>query len=350
MRILVIGGTGFVGPHVVRRLVAAGHAVTLFHRGRTEVQLPTSVTHLHGDRERLGDHRIAFARTAPEVVLDMRPMTGGEARAVMDVCRGITGRIVALSSGDVYRAYDIFRGREPGPPEAIPLTEEARLRERLYPYRGQTPRNADDPLRWVDEYDKILVERAVLGDASFPGTVLRLPMVYGPGDAQHRLGPYLRRMDDGRRAILLNEARAPWRWTRGYVEDVADAVALAATDARAGGRIYNVGEPDALTEAQWVGAVGRAAGWRGDVVALRRDCLPGPHEDLHFDQHLVMDTTRIRTELGYLEHLTREDGLQRTVAWERAHPPERREPLAALYAAEDAALARSGGNSAAAPL
>jgi nucleoside-diphosphate-sugar epimerase len=350
MRILLIGGTGFIGPHVVRRLVAAGHAVTLFHRGRTKALLPTSVTHLHGDRERLGDHRIKLARTAPEVVLDMRPMTGREAWAVMDVCRGITGRVVALSSGDVYRAYDIFRGHEPGPPEPIPLTEEACLRERLYPYRGPTPRNADDPLRWVDDYDKVLVERAVLGDASLPGTVLRLPMVYGPGDDQHRLDPYLRRMDDGRRAILLNEARAPWRWTRGYVEDVADAVALAATDARAAGRIYNVGDPDALTEAQWVEAVGRAAGWRGDVVALPRDRLPGPHEDGYFDQHLVMETTRIRTELGYLEHVTREEGLQRTVAWERAHPPEGRESLAALYAGEDAALARSTENSSATPL
>ena len=41
MRVLVIGGTGFIGPYVVRRLVAQGHDVAVFHRGRTQADLPS---------------------------------------------------------------------------------------------------------------------------------------------------------------------------------------------------------------------------------------------------------------------------------------------------------------------
>lgn len=187
MRVLVIGGTGFIGPHVVARLHGMGHAVTLFHRGQTEADLPSGVGHLHGDRRRLAAHAAAFARAAPEVVLDMHPMTEGDARAVVDTFKGVARRIVAVSSMDVYRAYDILRRKEPGPVEPGPIVEEALLRGRLYPYRGDSPRAADDPERGLDDYDKIPVERAVLGDPNLPGSVLRLPMVYGPGDSQHRL-------------------------------------------------------------------------------------------------------------------------------------------------------------------
>jgi nucleoside-diphosphate-sugar epimerase len=260
MRVLVIGGTGFIGPHIVRRLAAGGHKVLAFHRGRTEAELPPEVVHLHGDRDRLVDHRAELARFAPEVVLDTRPMTECHAQSLMDVVRGIAGRVVAVSSGDVYRAYGVLLGTETSPPGPVPIAEDAPLRQRLMPYRGETPRAPDDPTRWFDDYDKILVERVVMGEPKLPGTILRLPMVYGPGDDAHRLFPYLKRMDDGRPAILIEEVHARWRWARGYVEDVAQAVVLAVLDDRAAGRIYNVGETDAMTESEWVQAIGRAAG------------------------------------------------------------------------------------------
>ena len=50
MRILVIGGTGFIGPYVVRRLVSHGHRVAVFHRGESKVELPNKVEHILVDR------------------------------------------------------------------------------------------------------------------------------------------------------------------------------------------------------------------------------------------------------------------------------------------------------------
>ena len=332
VRVLVIGGTRFIGPPVVRRLAALGHQVAVFHRGETEADLPADVRHIHGERARLEELKGAVRSLAPDVVLDMSPLTEQDAQAVAGAARGEAGRLVAISSIDVYRAYGRFHGSEPGPPEPTPFGEEAPVRERLFPYRGEG--------RGLDDYDKVLVERMVMGSAELPGTVLRLPMVYGPGDYQHRLFFELKRMDDVRPAILLDEAVGRWRWTRAYVENVADAIALAATDGRASGRIYNVGEPEALTSVEWVDAVGRVAGWHGRVVAVPADRLPAhlQHQGPDYQQDLVADTARIRAELGYAESVSREAGLRQAIEWERAHRPAGK-PDWFDYQAEDAALA-----------
>ena len=108
----------------------------------------------------------------------------------------------------------------------------------------------------------------VSGDFQLPATILRLPMTYGPGDYQHRLYPYLSRMDDGRDVILLDETSAGWRSTWGYVENVTAAIALAVTDERAAGRVYNVADAGNPTLKEWVEAVNddrRFGQWRHDV-------------------------------------------------------------------------------------
>ena len=94
--------------------------------------------------------------------------------------------------------------------------------------------------------------------------------------------------------ILIEDARRDGAG-RGYVEDVALVIVLAVLDDRAGGRVYNVGEPDALTEAEWVREIGRAAGWKGEVVTAASDRLPARLRlPLNFEQHLTYDTSRIR--------------------------------------------------------
>jgi nucleoside-diphosphate-sugar epimerase len=341
MRVLIIGGTRFIGPWVVRHLSDAGHEITLFHRNPTQVDLPAGVKHILGDRQRLSDFAGEFQRLAPQVVLDMIPLTEQHARLVVDTFRGLAGRVVAISSQDVYRAYGRLIGVEPGPLEPVPLAEDAPLRQKLYPYRGETPREAQDPRRWMDDYDKIPMEQVILGAPDLPGTVLRLPMVYGPGDAQHRLFNYLKRMDDGRPAILLEQGLANWRWTKGYVENVALAIALAVADERSAGRVYNVGEAQTLAEREWVEALGRAAGWNGQVLSLPPEHLPSHlAAGMNTAQHLVTHTGRIRAELGYDEPVSPGEALARAVAWERAHPPDKVDAAQFDYAAEDAALAR----------
>ena len=337
MRILIIGGTRFIGPHVVRRLAEMGHEVTVFHRGETRAELPEGVEEIYGDRRDLASFAADFKTTAPDVVLDMIAFTEEDARSLVGVFKGVARRVVVVSSADVYGAYGRLLRLETGAPAALPLNEDAPLRANLYPYRAQ----AVGPDDFKYHYEKILVERVVMSDDELPGTVLRLPAVYGPGDQQHRLFGYVKRMDDHRPFIMLGEAQARWRWTRGYVENVADAIALALTNDSAAGRVYNVGEREALTEADWVRSIGRAAGWNGDVLTVSVDPLP-EHLATNADyaHHLFTDTSRLRAELGYDERVTLAEALRRTIEWERANPPVEIFPAEIEYAAEDAVAAR----------
>ncbi len=311
MRVLVLGGTGFIGAAVVRGLVAGGHRVARFHRGEPRGDVET----IRGDRRELPGHRRAFARFDPQAVIDTIAYTESDAAALVETFRGLAGRLVVLSSQDVYAAYGRLLRLEVDAPERIPLSEEAPLRQSRYPHRAMAK-----PGEMAYDYDKILVEAAVSGHAGLPATILRLPFVYGPDDPQRRLRQYLLRM--GEAELLLDRAKAAWRWTRGYVEDVAGAIVLAAVDERAAGRIYNVGEKDAPTEAEWVRLVGEASGWKGDVLAVaRRDLPEGLAEPYDFSHDLAADTERIRSELGFREPVGRAKGVRRTVAWEAVQPP-----------------------------
>lgn len=162
---------------------------------------------------------------------------------------------------------------------------------------------------WVnEEYEKIRVEEIVLGDRDLLGTVLRLPIVYGPGDPVHRLHFLLKRMEDGRRHILFADDVAAFRTPRGYVENVAHAIVLAATSERASGHVYNVAEPTTFSELEWAKKVAAVAGWDGNFVVLPHDrtpkhlLMPG-----NTAQHLVASSERIRKELGHEESIPLEE-------------------------------------------
>jgi nucleoside-diphosphate-sugar epimerase len=329
MDILAIGATGFIGSRIVQALLDQGHRLSLLHRGDTEGDLP-DVEHLTANRYDSGAVRGVLARRSFDVALDVIPFTERQAQELVHALKGVTPRLVVLSSADVYRNYDGLRGAGETPPDPTPLAEDAPLRDQLYPYRG-----ADIPFKYKEDYDKILVERAVMGAAEPVGTVLRVPAVYGPGDRQHRLRPYVQRMQDGRPFIFLADGQATWSWTRGYVDNVAAAVARAMTHDRAPGRIFNVGDEQAHPEEEWIGLVAQRLGWKGQIITLPSDDLPAHLAEPHdWRYHIALDTSLIRQELGFAEPVSEEVALQRTIDWEGS---QLRDVDTPDYAAEDEA-------------
>jgi nucleoside-diphosphate-sugar epimerase len=289
MRILVIGGTRFIGPHVVRELADLGHEIKVFHRGENEGALPATVRHVRSPQAAMPVRHfpIEVLQPAPDVVIHMIPMGEIDTRAVIEAFRGKAQRLVCVSSGDVYRAYGRFTGLEPGPVETGLSTEDSPLRSVLYPYRAKAKSTSD--LAYY--YDKILVERFALESPDLPATILRLPKVYGPGD-------------NADLATVHQFHRHPqWRWTHGYVENIAHAIVLAAVHPRAARRKYNVGEEHTPT------------------VAERLQLLPASTNEAsasieaNFAQDLVYDTRRIREELGYRELVSYAEGVRRSLAF-----------------------------------
>ncbi len=338
MRILLVGGNGFIGRFVVTALRQQGHSLALFHRGTSGA--PSGVEQIVGDRDRLAASAAELKRFAPEVVIDLVISSGTQAEHLMILFRGAVRRVVMLSSMDVYRAIGVAQGTEPGPLQEVPLTEESELRRGLHPYPPEQLKGLRKIFSWAtDDYDKIPAEQVVMNDPQLPGTVLRLPMVYGPGDPLHRFAPVVKRIVDGRRQIIFPVTLAGWRSARGYVENVAAAIALAATDDRATGRIYNICEEPPFSELEWARKIAHEMQWEGEFVVLPVERTP-PHllRPGNAAQHWSASSARIRHELGYQEPVEVAEAIRRTIRWEMENP------LAAMpgqfdYAAEDAAVA-----------
>ncbi len=275
MKVLVIGGTRFIGAHAVRRLREAGADIAVFHRGTNANPI------LPPDIEHVLDPGAAYPITAfPDrllgdwdVVLHMVAMGEADAKAAVAAFRGRAGRLVLVSSCDVYRAYGRLTKAEPGPPDPVPLAEDAPLRSVLYPYRGMEAELG----AFAHDYDKVLAERAVREAAGLDWTVLRLPKVYGPED-------------NGDLATVYGFAAVPeWRWTHGHVDNVAAAIATAALHPGARNRVFNVGEARTPT-----------MGERLARLPARPGGPPAP-PPFDFRQPLVTDSGRIRRELGHAD-------------------------------------------------
>lgn len=288
MRILVIGGSGFIGQYVSRALVREGHDVAVMHRGRENL-----AKRVPGGASVLNSHPLSSPAamekalsTNPERVVHMLAMTEADAQAATSMFAGKIGRLVFASSGDVYRAYGRFIRSEPGPVEPMPLSATTSpLRTRLYPYRvGGTP-----PESLAHAYDKVLVERVFMVAPGFASVCLRLPKVYG--------------RENNRFETVYRFANYPdWRWTHGYVENVAAAIALAVLHPAAAGRTYNVGERETPTISE-------------RLAHLPPSALEPVSEGAHdFTQDIVYDTEPIRAELGYREVISWEEGRRRTLA------------------------------------
>ena len=114
---------------------------------------------------------------APDVVIDTFAMTEMDARSIVQVFGGLAKRVIVLSSMDVYRAYDRFRGVDLGVIDNLPLSEDTLCARRSFPTRNQT--TPEDSLLF--NYENILVERVVKSQPEMPVTVLRLPCVYASG-------------------------------------------------------------------------------------------------------------------------------------------------------------------------
>ncbi len=177
MRVIVLGGARFIGRAITGALTAAGHAVLVVHRGRSEPDgLPAS-EHLHAERAAWPGHAAAFAAFGADAAVDVSAANGPDARAALAALPpGIA--LVALSSVDVYRAYEsLHRGRQT---DLVPLTEDSPLR---------AGRHIDGPA-----WENLDVEEAYLGAGA---TILRLGAVYGEYDYQHRFELVPRRVRAG---------------------------------------------------------------------------------------------------------------------------------------------------------
>jgi len=173
LRILVLGGTGFIGPHQVEYARSRGHTLTLFNRGRTNTGLFPDVERLVGDRN--GDLTALEGREW-DVVLDNSGYEPDQVRASAELLAPRTGRYLFVSTQSVYSDRGIIDQDERGAigMEGVPSEE----------WDGY------GPLKALCES----AARDVLGNRL---TVVRPAVIVGPGDRSDRFTYWVLRVDRG---------------------------------------------------------------------------------------------------------------------------------------------------------
>jgi nucleoside-diphosphate-sugar epimerase len=328
MRVMVLGGTRFIGAAIVEELFAHGHELLLVHRGEHEPDNLPEVDHLHCDRRDLSHLRDPIAEFDPEALVDNCAYDTADAEtALAAVGDGV--RLLVVSSMDVYRAFGaVLAGTET---DAVPVDETSPVRPERYPYRGRPHPSPD-----AETYEKLDVEAAYLAREA---TVCRLPMVYGERDHQRREEPVLRRVRAGRDRVPVGTGG--WLWTRGYVRDVAAGIRLAMESDATVAEILNLGEARTWSMGLWARHVLEAAGAPADLVRVPDVLLPDdlralgtipqhPRVDSSRfrgvpawtgQQHLLVDSSKARDLLGW-DQTDSHEALRRSVAWHLANPPE----------------------------
>jgi nucleoside-diphosphate-sugar epimerase len=324
VRILVLGGTRFIGRALVIELLGRGHDVAVVHRGEHEGELPAQVVHIHVERSQLPGRREELASFAADAAIDLSAMTAADAEALVDALDPSIP-LVAASSGDVYRAFASLH--EGVVTDAVPLCEDAPLRTGPPPDRVVLPGWSYE----ADRYEKLDVERIYLERGA---TICRLPVVYGEHDYKRREEFVLARVRAGRPRIPVGAGNL--LLSRGYAPEIARGLRLAVERSGSGGRgeVFNLAEPETATVRLWMEEILAASGHEAELVRVPEERLP---EDLgfttEFHQPLLVDSSKAAAELGWV-HAPWRECVAKSVAWHLANPPEE----SADFEADNAAL------------
>ncbi|MCP2330803.1 NAD-dependent epimerase/dehydratase family protein [Actinoalloteichus caeruleus] len=311
-RALVTGGNGFVGGHLVDRLVADGDEVTVLdvappggaggHRSDVE-HLPHDVL----DRTALASVPARF-----DVVYHLAAVVGVDqylarplevidvnlqgTRNVLDLAHRCRARVVVASTSEVF-------GKNP----AVPWSEDAD--------RVLGPTSAD---RWAYSSSKALMEHLTFAFArehALPTTVVRYFNVYGARQRPaYVVSRSIHRALNGEEMVVYDRGAQTRCFT--HVDDVVEGTVLAARSPRAVGETFNVGSMRETSIREVVSLIAEATGGSWTEVDTTRH-LGSAYEDL---PRRVPDNTKARTLLGWSPDTPLDEGIARTVAWARDTP------------------------------
>ncbi|MEW5917908.1 MAG: NAD-dependent epimerase/dehydratase family protein [Gemmatimonadota bacterium] len=216
MSILVLGGTGYIGPHLVRHAVSRGHKVTIFTRGRRDADLPSEVVRLIGDRNgQLG----ALEGKRWDAVIDDSATDPEWVRQSTALLKDSVGQYLFTSSTGVFYPY-LKRG--------LDETEPVRL--------TQQDANDGSESYGVRKANCERLTREAFGDR---GIVVRPTYIVGPGDNSDRFPYWPQRLAKGGETLAPGKKDDPVQIID--VRDLVEFMVKLVEDKRGG--VYNVAGP-----------------------------------------------------------------------------------------------------------
>ncbi len=320
-RVVVLGGSWFIGRAIVEALLRRGFAVTTVNRGLSPVQYSGPVERVKADRMQPERFSEALRGIEASYLVDVTAYRAVDTLAVLKAFRGRLARAVHISTLSVYRR-----------PFPCPIPEE-------WPLEA-------DPARGYG-FHKAECERLLGAEPAsrFPCSILRLPAVYGPGDRISREHFFARRILAGRPILLPEGGR--FLCQNIFVEDVAEACCRLLVSPHAVGRAYNVGASPFTLKA-YVQLAGELLKRSPLTVRVGMDFLEQGGIDptgipYVFEGDLVLKTARLEDELGFRPSVTLEEGLARTFEWLATGPAIEDHHWELPFGAEDRLLRAANG-------
>jgi nucleoside-diphosphate-sugar epimerase len=262
MRILLLGGSGLLSGAALRAFVGAGHDVSVLTRG--ERAIAPHASRLRGDRRDAGSLRAVLEGERFDFTADFLAYGGGDVDRLLSVPGFVPGRLVSISSGQVYL---VTAAPEP------PFPEQAAER----PATTEPVQGSRDHDEWKYGMGKRAMEAALARASAAAGLqalALRLPVVQGEEDRDNsrRLWAWLERMLDGGPVLLPEGGRQLVRFV--YAGDVAEALlALALTPRWPAEPALNFAQPDELPLREFLERVAGLAGATPRFVDVDREAL-----------------------------------------------------------------------------
>ena len=289
MKVLVIGGTKFLGYYLTRTLLEEGFEVTLFNRGITPDDFGSSVKRVYGNRKDYKKFYETFRREKFDVVVDLIAYEPEDVEVIEKTFHDRVGQYIFISTGQVYlitenkhqpaREEDYYQKLIP-----CPKGEEA-----AYEY-GLKKRQIEDYLEEAYRLRK------------FPSVRFRCPIIEGPRDYTLRLYSYLLRIDDGYPIVIPENGDNIIRHV--YVKDVARALVSVLGVEKTRGKVYNLAQEEVVRLSEFLRLIARLMGKTIQLVKVpERELLEKeiPLDISPFSGHWVsyLDPTYAREEIGF---------------------------------------------------
>jgi 2'-hydroxyisoflavone reductase len=306
MKVLVIGGTTFIGRFLVAELLKDGHDVSVLHR-KNKHDLSRRVENLQADRNDPQTVKHALTGRRFDVVFDnvydwQRGTTAAQVEATVRACGERLSRYVFMSSiaayGDGLNHYE----KDPLAPEDHP----------------------DPYVRNKATTERLLFR--MYNQHGFPAVTFRPPFIYGPENPFYREAFFWDRMRAGRPIILPGDGGRLMQFT--YIKDLVAAMVAAMEEPAAVGEAFNIGNTRALSQLEVVRAFARAAGKTPDIVRISRDRImeaggnpmgEPAYFGIYFDLHPITAVIGKVTRILKVRLTSFDAGLKETYRWYQRH-------------------------------
>jgi len=299
-RVLVIGGTGPTGVPTVNNFLRAGDAVTVLHSGAHPADFDGEVERIFGNVRDGDDMHAKLGGREWDIALCMY----GRLRMLAEELAGKTTRLVAITGQPVYK------GSQPPTPETkipLPVPEFAPRQYDAANYTGKVA---------IGE-DQLFMQH---GRGDFEVVILRYPGVFGPRAPMNQEWAVVKRVLDRRPFMILPHDGMAY-FQRGYVDNLAHLVFLAATRPEAAGEAFNAGDERVLSARRVAEIILEELGSSMELIGVPAQFCRGVFP-LAEKSNQILDMSKARDLLGYRDVVEVEEATRRTARFFFDNPPK----------------------------